>query len=119
LSVEWRSRAEKLSAWGAADAARLWTLVADELDRWTEQHELEALPLGVASDESGYSTSWLSKMISDGKIPNAGRQHAPLIRRGDLPRKIKAVENHRRPDGAPDLAGPVLARQGLVVPEDS
>jgi hypothetical protein len=114
-SVEWRSRAEKLRAWGALDAARFWTLAADELEAWTEQHELEALPLAVAADESGYSASWLGKMISEGRVPNAGRPNAPMIRRGDLPRRLKPVA--RRPDGAPDLVGPVLAKQGLSVPD--
>ena len=119
MCIEWRSRAEKLRSWGALDAARFWTLAADELEAWHREHELEALPLTVAADESGYSASWLGKLISDGVIDNAGRPNAPMIRRKDLPRKLKKPET-RRPDGAPDLVGPVLAKQGIVLdPENS
>jgi len=113
LAVEWRSRAEKLRGWGALDAARFWTLAADKLDAWHQKHELEALSLAAAADASGYSASWLSKLISDGVIDNAGRPHSPMIRRCDLPRKLKPVS--RRPDGGPDLAGPVLAKQGIIL----
>jgi len=114
-SVEWRARAEKLRAWGALDAARFWTLAADELEAWNLEHELEPLSLAAAADLSGYSATWLGKLITEGRIPNAGRPNAPMIARRDLPRKLKPVA--RRPDGAPDLVGPVLERRGLGVPD--
>jgi hypothetical protein len=117
LSIEWRSRAEKLRGWGALDAARFWTLAADELDAWHQKHELEALSLTAAADVSGYSASWLSKLVSDGRLENVGRPFAPMVRRGDLPRKLKPLS--RRPGGGPDLVGPVLAKQGIILDPES
>lgn len=47
----------------------------------------QALTLTDASRESGYSVDHLGLLIRQGIIPNAGRPHAPRIRRRDLPRK--------------------------------
>jgi hypothetical protein len=53
----------------------------------------ELLTLKAAADLSGYSTGHLSRLIRTGKLPNAGRPNAPLIRRADLPRKATALPN--------------------------
>lgn len=45
------------------------------------------LTLGEASARSGYSTEHLGRLIREGKVPNAGRSHAPRVRARDLPRK--------------------------------
>ena len=101
---------------GAEPLAVLLDSCAGELERFDAAYLDEPLPLARASDESGLSSSWLGRQVNDGKIPNAGRPGAPMIRRSDLPR-LKPPPR-RRPDGQPDLAGPVLERQGLMVPED-
>ncbi len=47
----------------------------------------DLLTLTEAARESGYSADHLGREIRAGRIPNAGRPHAPRIRRGELPRK--------------------------------
>jgi hypothetical protein len=42
---------------------------------------------------SGYSTDHLTALIRKGTLPNAGRKHAPRIRRGDLPRKPRRSQS--------------------------
>jgi len=47
----------------------------------------EKLTLEEAAEESGYSADHLRRLIRAGTVPNAGRRHAPLILRANLPRK--------------------------------
>jgi hypothetical protein len=63
---------------------------ADELQRALRAAEADILTVPEAARESGYSADRLKELIREGKIPNAGRKHAPRIRRGDLPRKPRA-----------------------------
>jgi hypothetical protein len=58
----------------------------------------ELLTLTDGPVESGYSAEYLGALIRQGKIQNAGRPHAPRIRRQDLPRKAS-----RLPDPPPSL----------------
>jgi hypothetical protein len=51
---------------------------------------------------SGYSADYLGRMLRSGSIPNAGRPHAPRIRRADLPRKAGGLRNQQ---SAPQLVG--------------
>ncbi len=86
LLVAWRSRAGDLRPY-APPAAHAFETAALELEQALRAAELEALTLRQASRESGYDEDYLGEMVREGKIPNAGRKHAPRILRRDLPRK--------------------------------
>ncbi len=92
LAAEWRTRAASLTAWGAAGVACGWELAAHELEADEQARDLEGLTLTEAAEESGYTRDHLSRLISDGVIPNAGKKRAPRISLRDLPRK----PGHRR-----------------------
>lgn len=88
LVSAWRTRAVDLRRWAAAEgAACAWERAADELEATLAAADNAVLSLADAARASGYSVDHLSRLIRDGKIPNAGRTHAPAIRRCDLPYK--------------------------------
>lgn len=87
LPATWRERADLLEAHGAGEAARTCRVLADELEAALRATAEARLTLAEATRESGYSERRLRELLSDGAIPNAGRKHAPRIRRSDLPRK--------------------------------
>src|SRR5690606_36206357 len=92
----WRERAEQVRRFAVDDrAAQLWEAAAEELERALQEAANEVLNLQQAAAESGYTADYLGRLVREGKIPNAGRKHAPKIRRRDLPRKATA----RRSDG--------------------
>jgi hypothetical protein len=121
LADEFRKKATRLRADGAPQVAEVWELAAAELDRWMEAHDSEPLSLTAASRESGYSSSQLSRLVSEGRIPNAGRPGAPMIARRDLPKKLALTRRPpvHRTDHLPSVAEQVLAAQGMAVPEGS
>jgi hypothetical protein len=95
LAAVWTARARQLREWAAAeDAAKAREAAAAVLFATVERERQELLNLQEASRRSGYSADHLGRLVRDGRIPNAGRPHAPRIRVGDLPRK----------PGAPDVA---------------
>jgi hypothetical protein len=49
------------------------------------------LTLEEAAAASGYSVEHIARLIRQGKLPNAGRWHAPRLRARDLPRKPAAA----------------------------
>ena len=55
------------------------------------------LNLQEAAADSGYSADYLGLLVRKGKIPNAGRLNAPLIRRRDLPRKASSLPSDPTP----------------------
>ncbi len=89
LAPAWRARAEQLRPYAAA-AARAFEEAASELETALAAAENDALNLTEASRESGYSADYLGRLIRAGKIPNVGREHAPRIRRANLPKKASA-----------------------------
>jgi hypothetical protein len=89
LPALWRERAETLRAYGDPTSARLWNIAADELERALELFAAETLTVTEAARESGYTADHIGSLVKRGKIPNAGRTHAPRIRRSDLPAKKK------------------------------
>ena len=104
LASRWRTDAETLRARGAPQQADALANCADELEAALREHDLEALTLNEAAQESGYSYSTLQKKVARGELSNMGTKNCPRIRRGHLPRK--AGQLPRGPsDGEPDLAG--------------
>lgn len=106
LVTTWRERAAFLESLGATTGARAFTLAAKELDEALASRDDELLNLRQAAEESGYTDDHLGRQVRDGKIPNSGRENAPKIRRGDLPRK---------PGYRPPPAGSAVDREQIVL----
>lgn len=104
LPVKWRAEADAYKRDGVPGHAALLRRVAEELEAAWREHELEALTLEQAAEESGYSYSALQKKIASGELPNAGSKHRPRVRRRDLPKK-GARGGLQLVTGEPDLAG--------------
>ncbi len=108
LASQWRDEAETLRRRGATAQAVVLESCAEELETALREHDLEALTLNEASQESGYSYSALQKKVASDELPNMGSKNCPRVRRGDLPRKPGRLP--RGPsDGEPDLVGTILA----------
>jgi hypothetical protein len=89
LPGTWRSRADELRPYAPA-AAEAFVRAAHELAAAMAEAADEALTLPEAAQESGYSERRLRELLAAGELPQAGRKHAPRIRRADLPRKAGA-----------------------------
>ena len=88
VRARWRALREELRRLGAlVDGSKLCDEVLADLDAALTAAADEILSLKQAAAESGYSADYLARLIRAGKLPNAGRPHAPAIRRRDLPRK--------------------------------
>lgn len=87
LVGSWRSEADRLEAWRAQVQAATLRRAADELEAALRAAADDVLTLAEASEVSGYSAAHLERLVRDGRIPNAGRKHAPRICRRDLPQK--------------------------------
>ena len=115
LVEKWRRRAAALRDWGAAEVARVWDIAATELEADERERALEVLTLAEAASESGYSTDHLRRLVRDGLLPNAGRRHAPRIRRRDVPKK--PTHGQRKPPRRPESANPKVVRALLAAAE--
>jgi hypothetical protein len=101
LPSSWRERVHYLREYGDSNTARLWDLAAEELDAALAAHGQETLTLVQAARESGFTADLLSALVKNERIPNAGRDGAPRIRRADL--LMKRVGGPGRPSHAPQL----------------
>ena len=97
FTAKWTEEAERLEHRHAlvAGGALLDEVLRDFAEAIADRGS-ELLNLTVAAHESGYSADHLGRLVKGGVIPNAGRPHAPRIRRADLPRRAGAL-----PPGAP------------------
>lgn len=93
LPMSWRAHAAELRRYGAELQAHVLEAVADELEDALQGEADALLTLEQAAEESGYSADHLGREVREGRIPNAGRRHAPRLRRGDLPRKPGALRS--------------------------
>lgn len=97
--TKWRTEAEAMRQRGVLlNGALLLDEILRDFDAVTHGRATELLTLTDGATESGYSAEYLGTLIRQGKIQNAGRPHAPRIRRQDLPRKAS-----RLPDQPPSL----------------
>lgn len=111
LVEEFRQRAVTLWESGATEAADVWNLAADRLEGWAEEQANQLLDLSAAARACGYSPDQLRRYLDDGRLADHGRPHAPLVRRGDLPRRLPRLERQRpllTSSGLPDLVAIVL-----------
>jgi hypothetical protein len=112
-----RQDADLFERRGLKDSAALIRSYADELDAYEENYENEILKLDEAARESGYSKDHLSLLISQGKLPNAGKRGAPRVHRRDLPKKPRSAPPSRTSSGGPNLVAASLADQGILSAE--
>ena len=101
-----RAERDRLGRIGAlVDPGLLIADILAEVEALLTAEEDETLSLTRAARESGYSAGHLGRLVRDGTIPNAGRRHAPRIRRADLPRKATALRpqasGHHLPPATP------------------
>lgn len=87
LAGVWRDEANRMEQHGDTRGATVFRFHADELVEAIYQGRAELLTLTEAATESGYSEDHIRHLVSEGRIPNAGRKGAPRVRRGDLPLK--------------------------------
>lgn len=99
----WRKDAATFRKYGAVAVAEVIEAMCAQLEAHIRERELEALTIDEAAQESGYSYSAIQKMVSSGELENVGRKHAPRVRRGDLPRKGRKVED------APSIVDALIA----------
>lgn len=86
--ARWLARRDELRRLRAlVDGAELCDALLTELDALLRDAANQTLSLQQAAAESGYSPDHLGRLLRGGKLTNAGRPHAPRIRRGDLPLK--------------------------------
>lgn len=87
LADKWRDEAIVLrSRYADERSAALIAAMVREFEDALDAADV-LLNLQQAAAESGYSASHLGRLVNEGKVPNAGRKNAPLIRRSDLPVK--------------------------------
>lgn len=86
----WRALAKTLRPYADA-AATAYERAADALDAALAAEQDDLLTLRGAAHMSGYSADHLGRLLRQGLIPNAGRPHAPRIRRADLPRRAPTL----------------------------
>lgn len=72
------------------DHCRLVRSILADFDQAFRDEQGATLTPAQAAEVSRYSADHLKRLIRDGKIPNAGRPNAPLIRRSDLPLRPSA-----------------------------
>lgn len=90
--ARWRQEQERFAQLGLmANAAALTGVILDDIEAAEDGLADELLDLSAAATESGYSKSHISRLIRDGFLSNAGKPHAPLVRRADLPRKPRSL----------------------------
>ena len=70
--------------------ARLFSYGADELETRDATHAEEALTLAEAVVVSAYSEKHLRRLVDQGELEDVGTDGKLALRRGDLPRKVKA-----------------------------
>ena len=90
LLTTWRARADELRPYAPA-AAEAFGRCADDLELAMREEGNETLNLKEAALASGYSADHLARLVKSGKIPNAGTENRPRIRRANLPKKATAV----------------------------
>lgn len=114
----WRAEGDRLRRIGAlVDPGLLLGEILTEVEALLAAEEAETLSLTRAARESGYSAGHLGRLVRDGTIPNAGRPHAPRIRRADLPRKATALRPRPAALHLPSATPGQIARAVVTSPK--
>lgn len=88
----WATRKNEWSRLRAqVDGSAVAAEVIADIEAQTFAKANEPLTLGIAAEESGYSTDHLSRLIREGRLNNLGRKGSPRIARGELPIRPKRI----------------------------
>jgi hypothetical protein len=92
LVDRWRARREEWSKFGAfVDGAAVAEEILADIAMLADYQTYLPVDIATASQVSGYSADHLRRLISQGKLRNAGRKGAPKVFISDLPRRIQRV----------------------------
>jgi hypothetical protein len=107
LLDRWGQDEQRFRDYGQDAPANVLAQCRSDLSGWWREYQLETLTLDEAAAYSGLSAGTLGNKIRSGELANAGRKHAPRVRRCDIPMKALG-----RPDQAGlDLAGKIIRSQ--------
>ncbi len=88
----WRARQAEWTALGVSlSGEKIATEVLKDMESLLDAEGSEPLRLTEAARRTGYRADYIGRLIRDGKVPNAGRPKAPLVRLRDLPKKPAAT----------------------------
>lgn len=96
LPGAWRLKAQLFREHHEAPVAIAYEKCANALEEALHQEGDTPLTLADAAERSGFSRDHLSRLIREGKIPNAGRKGAPRIAFRHLPRRAGLEPRPRR-----------------------
>ena len=90
LPIHWRRRAQEFrEVFHLPEGfARQWELAAEALERSLSAWENELLSIDQAATESNKTVGHLRRLIRDERLANHGSESDPMLRRGDLSRKL-------------------------------
>jgi hypothetical protein len=113
LRERWEHRRDVFATFGASvDGAKLAGEILADIATLETANADEVLTLTNAARESGYSAEHLRHLVASGQLANAGRKHAPRVKRSDLLRKPGTTASTYNPDAdALHLVGR-LAKRG-------
>ena len=90
--THWTRRREEFQRLNVlVNGASLCDEVLKDFESFIDTEENALLTLKEAAQHSGYSQDHLGRLVRDGNLHNHGRQGAPRIRKGDVPRKVAAA----------------------------
>ena len=87
LATAWAATAAVLRRHAAEGAAIAYEESARQLRARVAEYLDEALAPDLAGEESGYTGFHITRLIAEGKVPNAGSGDRPAVLRRNLPRK--------------------------------
>jgi hypothetical protein len=100
IAEKWQRKLAEMEELDAyPSGAALCRLFLRDLDLVRAAKDERLLSLREAAVESGYHVDSLSRLVRQGRIPNAGRKHRPRVRPKDLPRRPKP-ESIAKPSAA-------------------
>ncbi len=84
----WREYADECEAAGDPRGAFVYREVADELEALLDRRDAETVSLTRAAEVSGYSRSYIYKLVRAGRLENVSDGWEIRLRRRDLPKKV-------------------------------
>ncbi len=91
VAARWTARRAEWSRLGARlDGEKLASEILADLTAIVSVERDTLLSVKAAAAETGYSADSLGRMIRVGKLENHGSKRRPLVRRDDLPRRVRS-----------------------------